>query len=89
MPSLRKLLRGIKELQGQLGKHQEKTMLAQNTQARIHKLLYTMEHIDLSVKEYRDDVVKGIIIKVVVLSVDRIRITFDNNMEIEQELPNE
>ena len=79
----------IKGLQGQLGEHQEQTMLAQNTQARIHELLYMMEHIDLSVKEYRDDVVKGIITKVVVLSADRIRITFDNNMELEQELPSE
>ena len=64
-------------------------MLAQNTQARIHELLYTLEHIDLSVKEYRDDVVKGIITKVVILSADRIRITFDNNMEMEQDLPSE
>lgn len=64
-------------------------MLAQNTQARIHELLYTLEHIDLSVKEYRDDVVKRIITKVVVLSADRIQITFDNNMEMEQELPRE
>lgn len=79
----------IKGLQNQLGEHQEQTMLAQNTQARIHELLYTLEHIDLSVKEYRDDVVKGIITKVVVLSADRIRITFDNNMEMEQDLPGE
>ena len=79
----------IKGLQGQLGEHQEQTMLAQNTQARIHELLYMMEHIDLSVKEYRDDVVKGIITKVVILSADRIRITFDNNMEMEQDLPSE
>ena len=64
-------------------------MLAQNTQARIHELLYMMEHTDLSVKEYRDDVVKGIITKVVVLSADRIRIIFDNNVEMEQELPSE
>ena len=54
-----------------------------------HELLYMMEHIDISVKEYHDDVVKGIITKVVVLSTDRIRITFDNNMEMEQELPSE
>ena len=79
----------IKGLQGQLGEHQEQAVLAQNTQARIHELLYTLEHIDLSIKEYRDDVVKGIITKVVVLSADRIRITFDNNMEMEQELPSE
>ena len=56
---------------------------------RKHELLYMMEHIDLSVKEYRDDVVKGIITKVVILSADRIRITFDNNMEMEQDLPSE
>ena len=64
-------------------------MLSNNTQARIHELLYMMEHTDLSVKEYRDDVVKGIITKVVVLSADRIRIIFDNNVEMEQELPSE
>lgn len=49
----------IKGLQGQLGEHQEQTKLAQNTQARIHELLYMMEHTDLSLKEYREDVVKG------------------------------
>ena len=60
-----------------------------NTQARIHELLYMMENIDLSLKEYREDVVRGIISKVVVLSVDRIRITFKGNMEMEQDLPGE
>jgi hypothetical protein len=79
----------IKALQGQLSEHQEQTILAQNTQARIYELLYTLEHTDLSLKEYREDVVKGIITKVVVLSADRIRIIFDNNMEMEQELPSE
>ena len=79
----------IKELQGQLGEHQEQIMLAQNTQARIHELLYMMEHTDFSLKEYREDVVKGIITKVVVLSADRVRIIFDNNMEMEQELVSE
>ena len=79
----------IKGLQGQLGEHQEQTMLAQNTKARIHELLYMMEHTDFSLKEYREDVVKGIITKVVVLSADRIRIIFDNNMEMKQELVSE
>ncbi len=60
-----------------------------NTQARIHELLYMMENTDLSLKEYREDVVRGIISKVVVLSVDRIRITFKGNMEMEQDLPGE
>lgn len=48
-----------------------------------------MENTDLSLKEYREDVVRGIISKVVVLSVDRIRITFKGNMEMEQDLPGE
>ncbi len=48
-----------------------------------------MEHTDFSLKEYREDVVKGIITKVVVLSADRIRIIFDNKMEMEQELVSE
>ncbi len=64
-------------------------MLAQNTQARIHELLYMMENTDLSLKEYREDVVKAIIDKVMVLSADRIRITFKGNTEIEQALPGE
>ncbi len=64
-------------------------MLAQNTQARIHELLYMMEHTDLSLKEYREDVVKAVINKVEVLSADRIRITFKGNTEMEQELPGE
>lgn len=79
----------IKGLQGQLGEHQEQTMLAQNTQARIHELLYMMEHTDLSLKEYREDVVKAVIDKVEVLSADRIRITFKGNTQMEQELPSE
>ncbi|HNZ84587.1 MAG TPA: recombinase zinc beta ribbon domain-containing protein, partial [Candidatus Woesebacteria bacterium] len=79
----------IKALQGQLGEHREQAILSQNTQARIHELLYMMENIDLSLKEYREDVVRGIISKVVVLSVDRIRITFKGNMEMEQDLPGE
>jgi hypothetical protein len=52
-------------------------------------MLYMMEHTDFSLKEYREDVVKGIITKVVVLSADRIRIIFDNKMEMEQELVSE
>ena len=36
-------------------------MLAQNTQARIHELLYMMKHTDLSLKEYREDVVKALL----------------------------
>lgn len=79
----------IKGLQGQIGEHQEQAMLSQNTQARIHELLYMMENTDLSLKEYRKDVVKVIIDKVVVLSADRIRITFKGNTEMEQELSSE
>ena len=48
-----------------------------------------MEQLDLSVKEYRDDVVRAIIAKVVVLSADRIRVTFDGGVEMEMELPGE
>lgn len=79
----------IKGLHGQLGEHQGQVMLAQNTQARIHELLYMMEHTDLSLKEYREDVIKAVINKVEVLSADRIRITFKSNTEMEQELPGE
>lgn len=57
----------IKGLQGQLGEYQEQTMLAQNTQARIHELLYMMEHTDLRLKEYQEDVVKAVINRVEVL----------------------
>lgn len=64
-------------------------MLAQNTQARIHELLYMMETTDLSLKEYREDVVKAVIDKVEVLSADRIWITFKGNTEMGQELPGE
>lgn len=64
-------------------------MLAQNTQARIHELLYMMENTNLSLEEYREDVVKAVIDKVEVLSADRIRITFKGNMEMEQELTGE
>ena len=76
----------IKALQGQLGEHKQQTLIAQNTESRIHELLSILESTDLSVKEYRDDVVKAIITKVVVLSADRIRVTFDGNMDIEVEL---
>ena len=38
-------------------------------------------------KEYRDDVVKSFIDRVVVLSAERIRVTFKGNTEIEVELP--
>ena len=79
----------IKGLQGQLGEHQDQVMLAQNTQARIHELLYMMEHTDLSLKEYREDVVKAVIDNVEILSVDRIRITFKGHTQMEQELPGE
>lgn len=48
-----------------------------------------LEHTDLSVKEYRDGIIKSFISKVVVLSADHIRITFDGNMEMEQELSGE
>ena len=48
-----------------------------------------MENIDLSLKEYREDVVKAVIDKVEVLSADRIWITFKGNTEMGQELPGE
>ena len=79
----------IKSLQEQLGKHKQQTLITQNTKARIGELLAIMEQLDLSVKEYRDDVVRAIIAKVVVLSADRIRVTFDGGVEMEMELPGE
>lgn len=57
----------IKSLQEQLGEHRQQTTTAQNTKARISELLAIMEQLDLSVKDYRDDVVKTIITKVVVI----------------------
>ena len=79
----------IKSLQEQLGEHRQQTTTAQNTKARISELLAIMEQLDLSVKDYRDDVVKTIITKVVVLSADRIRVTFDGGMEMDVKLPGE
>lgn len=79
----------IKGLQDQLGEHKRQTLATQNTHARISELLTVMEQLDLSVKDYRDDVVKTIIDKVVVLSADRIRVTFDGGMEMDVDLPSE
>lgn len=79
----------IKGLQDRLGEHNQQIRTSQNTHARISELLDIMGQLDLSVKEYRDDAVKAIIDKVVVLSADRIRVTFDGGVEMEVELPNE
>ncbi len=79
----------IKGLQDQLGEHKQQTLATQNTHARISELLTIMEQLDLSVKDYRDDVVKTIINKVVVLTADRIRVTFDGGVEMDVELPSE
>ncbi|MEG2356895.1 MAG: recombinase family protein [Clostridia bacterium] len=79
----------IKELQDQLGEHTQQTRTGQNTHARISELLTIMEQLDLSVKEYRDDAVKNIITKVIVLNADRIRVIFDGGAEMEVELPGE
>jgi len=43
---------------------------------RAHRMMA----VSMSIKEYHDDMVKGIITKVVALSADRIRVTFDNNI---------
>lgn len=79
----------IKTLQRQLDEHRQQTLIAQNTESWIHEQFYMLEHTDLSVKEYRDGIIKSFISKVVVLSADHIRITFDGNMEMEQELSGE
>lgn len=79
----------IKDLQAQLGERKQQALISQNTEARIHELLHLLDTTDLSVKEYRDDVVKSFIAKVVVLNADRIRVTFKGNTEIEVELPSE
>ena len=79
----------IKDLQAQLGEHKQQASINQNTEARIHELLYMLDNTNLSIKEYRDDIVRGFITKVVILSADRIRITFKGNTEMEMELPSE
>lgn len=79
----------IKALQDQLGEHNQQIRTSQNTHARISELLAIMEQLDLSVKDYRDDAVKAIIDKVVVLSADRIRVTFDGGVGMDVELPGE
>ena len=77
----------IKDLQSQLGERKQQALISQNTEARIHELLHLLDTTDLSVKEYRDDVVKSFIARVVVLNANRIRVTFKGNTEIEVELP--
>ena len=77
----------IKDLQSQLGERKQQALISRNTEARIHELLHLLDTTDLSVKEYRDDVVKSFIDRVVVLSAERIRVTFKGNTEIEVELP--
>ncbi|MEG2060193.1 MAG: recombinase family protein, partial [Lachnospiraceae bacterium] len=71
------------------GEHTQQIRTSQNTHARISELLTIMEQLDLSVKEYRDDAVKNIITKVIVLNADRIRVIFDGGAEMEVELPGE
>ena len=77
----------IKDLQSQLGERKQQALISRNTEALIHELLHLLDTTDLSVKEYRDDVVKSFIDRVVVLSAERIRVTFKGNTEIEVELP--
>lgn len=76
----------IKELQETLKKNEQQQMIEQNNNSRMAEIFEILANTDFSLTEYDDILVRQLIENVKIISEAKIRITFKNGLEIEQEL---
>ena len=76
----------IKMLQNQLSEHATEVIASENTEAKVKMLIEVLDSADFMIREYDDALTRTAISKIEILSAEQIRITFFDNVEIEQAL---
>jgi len=76
----------IKELQETLKNHEQRQVIAQNTQSRMAEIFKILENENFNLTKYDDALVRQLVDSVKVLPDSKIRITFKGGLEMEQAL---
>lgn len=74
------------KLQNKMREHEQRPVITQNNNARIKELFEILEQANFNLNEYDEALVKQLISKVIVVSAEKIQITFKSGFEVEQEL---
>lgn len=74
------------ELQNRLRDHEQRQLITQNNNTRMKELFEILEQSNFNLNEYDEALVKLLIVKVTVVSVEKIPITFKGRFQVEQAL---
>ncbi|KJR96914.1 MAG: hypothetical protein VR68_13565 [Peptococcaceae bacterium BRH_c4a] len=73
----------IKDLQDALKNHEQRHVIAENTQSRMHEIFRILEIENFNLTEYDDAMIRQFVDSVKVLSDSKIRITFKGGFEMD------
>ncbi len=74
------------ELQNRLRDNEQRQLITQNNNARMKELFEILEQANFNLNEYDEALVKQLIVKVTIVSAEKIQITFKGGFEVEQGL---